>query len=160
MAVLSRRIMVSWYQLKHGLQVWAIRKGAFNVSSLSTREGSDGSSNAQEVMVVLRFATWEKSEFVTRGPSKLAKQQNYRKTVAHFINPGEVTWFVHATDLVWQCSWCILCELKMALKFATEVSTQAGLTFNYMVYIAFILLRCVMLCASWIYSVGRVICPV
>jgi hypothetical protein len=41
----------SWYQFEHGLQVWAVsakppHKGVFNVSSLSTREGSDGSSNA------------------------------------------------------------------------------------------------------------------
>jgi hypothetical protein len=28
-----------------------------------------------------------KSEFVTRGPSKLTKQPNNRKTVAHSINP-------------------------------------------------------------------------
>ena len=41
----------SWYQLKHGLQVWAI-KGVFNVSSLSTREGIDGSSNVQEEMAL------------------------------------------------------------------------------------------------------------
>jgi len=30
----------------------APHKGVFNVSSLSTREGSDGSSNAQEEMVL------------------------------------------------------------------------------------------------------------
>ena len=35
----------------------------------------------------------------TRGPSKLAKQPNNHKTVAHIINPGEITRFVHATDL-------------------------------------------------------------
>jgi len=51
-------------------------------------------------MVVLR-QVWEKSEFVTRGPSKLAKQPNNRKTVAHIINPGKITRFVHATDLAW-----------------------------------------------------------
>jgi len=88
----------SWYQLKHGLQVWAI-KVWFNVSYLSTREGIDGSSNAQEEMVIRQV--WEKSEFVTRGPSKLAKQPNNHKTVAHVINPGEITRFVHATDLAW-----------------------------------------------------------
>ena len=41
----------------------------------------------------------KKSEFVTRGPSKLAKQPNNHKTVAHIINPGKITRFVHATDL-------------------------------------------------------------
>jgi len=71
--------------------------GTFNVSSLSTREGIDGSSNAQEEMVIRQVR--EKSEFVTRGPSKLAKQPNNHKTVAHIINPGEITRFVHATDL-------------------------------------------------------------
>ena len=71
----------------------------FNVSSLSTREGIDGSSNAQEEMVIRQV--WEKSEFVTRGPSKLAKQPNNHKTVAHIINPGKITRFVHATDLAW-----------------------------------------------------------
>jgi hypothetical protein len=48
---------------------------------------------------------WEKSEFVTRGPSKLAKQPNNHETVAHIINPGEITRFVHATDLAWQHSY-------------------------------------------------------
>ena len=66
------------------------------------REGSDGSSNAQEKIVVLRLAVWEKSEFVTRGPSKLAKQPNNHNTVAHIINPGKITRFVHAIDLAWQ----------------------------------------------------------
>ena len=89
----------SWYQLKHGLQVWAI-KVWFNVSYLSTREGIDGSSNAQEEMVIRQV--WEKSEFVTRGPSKLAKQSNNRKTVAHIIIPGEIIRFNHATNLAWQ----------------------------------------------------------
>ena len=94
----------SWYQLKHGLQVWAIsakppHKGVFNVSSLSTREGSDDSSNAQEEMAQTSL---RKSEFVTRGPSKLAKQPNNHKTVAHVINPREITRFVHAIDLAWQ----------------------------------------------------------
>ena len=85
----------SWYQLKHGLQVWAI-KVWFNVSSLSTREGIDGSSNAQEEMVVRQV--WKKSEFVTRGPSKLAKQPNNCKHVAHIINFRKN----HTTDLAWQ----------------------------------------------------------
>jgi hypothetical protein len=40
-----------------------------------------------------------KGEFVTRGPSKLAKQPNNHKTVAHIINPGKITRFVHAIDL-------------------------------------------------------------
>ena len=75
-------------------------KGVFNVSTLSTREGIDGSSNAQEEMVFRQV--WEKSEFVTRWPSKLAKQPNNHKTVAHIINPGKITRFVHATDLAWQ----------------------------------------------------------
>ena len=38
----------SWYQLKHGLHM--SHKGEVNVSSLSTREGIDVSSNAQEEM--------------------------------------------------------------------------------------------------------------
>jgi hypothetical protein len=50
---------------------------------------SYGTSNAQEDMVVLRLAVWKKSAFVTREPSKLAKQPNNRKTVAHIINPRE-----------------------------------------------------------------------
>ena len=39
------------------------------------------------------------SLIVTRGPSKLAKQLKNHKTVAHIINPGKITRFVHATDL-------------------------------------------------------------
>ena len=45
---------------------------------------------------------WEKSKFVTGSSSKLAKQPNNHKTVAHIINPGEITRFVHAIDLAWQ----------------------------------------------------------
>jgi hypothetical protein len=45
---------------------------------------------------------WEKSKFVTGSSSKLAKQPNIHKTVAHIINPGEITRFVHAIDLAWQ----------------------------------------------------------
>jgi hypothetical protein len=30
---------------------------------------------------------WERRKIVTRGPSKLAKQQNNHRTVAHIINP-------------------------------------------------------------------------
>jgi len=80
------------------------------------REGSDGSSNAQEKIVVLRLAVWEKSEFVTRGPSKLARQPINRKTVAHNINPGEITQFVYATDLAWQLSRQIMYQLKHGLQ--------------------------------------------
>ena len=60
-------------------------KGVFNVSSLSTREGSDRSSNAPR----RRYSdqSEKKSEFVSKGPSKLAKQPNNRKIVAHIINP-------------------------------------------------------------------------
>jgi len=37
--------------------------------------------------------------FCSRGPPKLPKQSNNRKTVAHIINPGKITRFVHAIDL-------------------------------------------------------------
>jgi hypothetical protein len=43
-------------------------QGVFNVSSLFTREGSDGSSNALRRWIGMRI-----SEFVTREPSKLTK---------------------------------------------------------------------------------------
>jgi len=119
----------SWYQLKHGLQVWAI-KVVFNVSSLSTREGIDGSSNAQEEMVLRQV--WENSEFVTRGPSKLAKQPNNHKTVVHIINPGKITQFVHATDLAWhspgeerrgsrlECVWYSICQCVKQVGFEKQ----------------------------------------
>jgi hypothetical protein len=58
----------------------------FNVSTLSTREGIDGSSNAQEEMAQTSL---RKEEFVTREPSKLAKQPNNHKTVAHIIIQGK-----------------------------------------------------------------------
>jgi len=71
-------------------------------------------------MVVLRLAVWEKSEFVTRGPCKLAKQPNNCKTVAHIINPGEITQLVHATDLAWHLLFCQdhrVCELRKKFSF-------------------------------------------
>jgi len=71
--------------------------GVFNVSSLSTREGGDGSSNAQEEVVLRQVR--EKSEFVTREPSQVAKQPNNHKTVAHIINPGKFTRFVQALPI-------------------------------------------------------------
>jgi len=45
-----------------------------------------------------------RSPSITRGPSKLAKQPNNHKTVAHIINPGKITRFVHATDLAWHAA--------------------------------------------------------
>ena len=104
-----------WYQLKHGLQVWAMlpHKGVFNVSSLSTREGIDGSSNAQEEMA----QTSLRKEQVCYKRTKLAKQPNNHKTVAHIINPGRITirpchWFSmtavttnHGTSLSMACKY-------------------------------------------------------
>jgi len=70
----------------------APHKGVFNISSLSTREESDGSSNTPRSKMVLR------SEFVTRGPFNLAIQPNNRKNVAHIISPRE-------THTIRPCHW-------------------------------------------------------
>jgi len=92
----------SWYQLKHGLQVWAITpiKVVCLTSPPSPREKESTAQSTPKRRWLRQV--WKKSEFVTRGPSKLAKQPNNHKTVAHIINPGKITRFVHATDLAWQ----------------------------------------------------------
>ena len=98
-------------------------------------------------MVALR-QVWEKSEFVTRGPSKLAKQPNNRKTVAHIINPREnhtvrpCHWFsmtcclypvcsipYHLSKLSTICSWdrqwTLVCiEMKVPCQLACINESQ------------------------------------
>jgi len=72
------QLNVRWKQLDIACAVEAILSmlGVFNVSSPSTREGSDGSSNAPRRWISdksekEKFVSLRKSEFVTRGPSKL-----------------------------------------------------------------------------------------
>jgi hypothetical protein len=68
---------------------------------------------------------WEKrSEFVTREPSKLAKQSSNHKTVAHIINPGKITWFVHAIDLAWQPHPSASYQMLHAVQIGGDILTS------------------------------------
>ena len=84
--VASRSLLPISMQTKQD-PIWsAAHKGVFNVSSLSTWEGSNGSSTTPRKWLSDKSKK-RASEFVTRAPSKLAKQPNNRKIVAHIIIP-------------------------------------------------------------------------
>ena len=80
-------------------------KGVFTVkvcltSPPSPREKEAAAQCKQRPEEMVLRQVWEE-RVLTREPPKLAKKPKIRKTIAHIINPREITRSIHATDLAW-----------------------------------------------------------
>ena len=99
----------SWYQLKHGLQVWAISPPSPLIKVCLTSPPSPRDKKFRrlkqrtEEMALRQLKSEERASLLQEDHLNWPNNQITvkRKTVAHIINPGKITRFVHATDLAW-----------------------------------------------------------